>query len=174
MIERKEIGFFFLGSDDLFISNDIVRQIFNSVPETTQADLILGNVNVEMRGVFKPNFNFKMYLRNSIHHQGVFYSKSIFLSYRYPEKYRISGDYDLNLRLLVNQTEYIHLNTVFSVVGGDGVSGQSNPIGYLEEVRSRRELLGVIKSLPFDCWSYLRFVMNRILGKKKSTKWYPG
>lgn len=162
--------FFFLGSDDVFISIDIVRQIFDSVPETTQADLILGNVNVERRGVFKPSFNFKMYLRNSIHHQGVFYSKSIFSSYRYPEKYRISGDYDLNLRLLVNQTEYIHLDTVFSVVGGDGISGQSNPIGYREELRSRRELLGVINSLPFDCLTYLRLVMNRILGKKKINK----
>ena len=129
---------FFIGSDDILYNNDILSQIKTSLDLRYQ--LIYTNVMIGRR-VFIPHYSNRLLLKNTIHHQGALYNKSVFKTFKYNEKCKISADYELNLQLFLNKRKVKYLNTCLSICGEDGLSGLSDISGYEEEISIRNEYI---------------------------------
>jgi putative colanic acid biosynthesis glycosyltransferase len=108
----------FLGADDLLYDKNVLKDIFEDT--TYPTDLILGkveNINISdklIKRIYTNNFDCGLYWRNTIHHQGIFYRKSIFIKHRYNEDFKILADYALNLELLRSKTTSFFIDRFIS------------------------------------------------------------
>ncbi len=141
----------FLGADDLLYDNDVLKDVFEN--SNYSADLILGkveNINRQtkkVRHIYSNSFDCGLYWRNTIHHQGVFYRKTIFLKHKYNEDLKILADYALNLDLLRNKITSVFVDRFISKSNADGLSKQYTNVLYQEELTIKKELL--------PTWAYL-------------------
>ena len=97
---------YFMGSDDVFYSNQILTEIF--FEEREQADLIYGDI------VFKHSHsrygeekNYLKLIKNleNICHQSIFYSKKVFdMIGKYDLRYQIYADFNLNIKCFKNDS----------------------------------------------------------------------
>mgnify|MGYP001019914496 CR=1 FL=1 len=114
----------FLNSDDYLYNDRVLEHIFYQKPE---ADIIYGDVfydygNGKLELKKEPDKISFYYLYNGgICHQSQFIKKELFIKYGlYDESYRLSADYELQIRLIVKHnisTFYIpHAISVFSIL----------------------------------------------------------
>jgi len=161
---------YFLGADDRFFSPDVLSLLFerNIVPE--DVSLIIGRVVLPGGKVFVSHFNRLLYFKNTLHHQGAFYRSDIFKKYRYGlnkegkivEHWRISGDYDLNLRLLLQGVKHLKKDILFARCGG-GISLSGRFTGYREEISIRRQYIRFPTHLFFDIFTLARYFYKKTL-----------
>ena len=158
---------YFLGVDDVFYSRDTLESIFLGREIPGDLDMVLGNVYNDGR-LFKSRFNRSLYLKNTVHHQGVFYRRHVFDRFRYCEPrssghhkryYRISGDYRLNLMLFLQGAKCMHVNKNRAIaVCQRGISMQGKLHGYIEEILIRHQNVGFLKALFFDVFTFFRYL----------------
>ncbi|MDM8515115.1 glycosyltransferase [Desulfobacterales bacterium HSG16] len=162
---------YFMGADDIFFSSSTLNSIFCAEPLPKQVWLLFGNVVDDRGKIFESCFNKKLWLKNTLHHQGTFYHREVFKNFRYnipfDEKenssgFRISGDYRLNLKLFFEKVPYHKINGIIAICG-KGVSKQGRWIGYKEEIIIRHQFMGTFFATPFDILTLLRFVFKRFL-----------
>ena len=89
---------YFLGADDK-ICEGTFQNIFSKRLE--DANLILGNIIYQNNEEFKGEYSNSLFLKNSIHHQGVVYHKRCFYGRSFSTSYSILADYDLNIQLFL-------------------------------------------------------------------------
>ena len=95
----------FMNADDSFENENVLESLLT--PFTNNAlGLIFGNIRFDTGKIFYSSLNIGTYLANTVHHQAAFYNKSIFASYRYNTEFKISADYDLNLKIYLNGLNY--------------------------------------------------------------------
>jgi putative colanic acid biosynthesis glycosyltransferase len=141
----------FLGADDLLYDNDVLKDVFEN--SNYSADLILGkveNINRQtkkVKHIYSNSFDCGLYWRNTIHHQGVFYRKSIFVKHKYNEDFKILSDYALNLDLLRSKTTSFFIDRFISKSNADGVSKRFTKELYQEELKLKKQ------HTPY--WAYL-------------------
>jgi putative colanic acid biosynthesis glycosyltransferase len=141
----------FLGADDLLYDKNVLKDIFEDT--TYPTDLILGkveNINISdklIKRIYTNNFDCGLYWRNTIHHQGIFYRKSIFIKHRYNEDFKILADYALNLELLRSKTTSFFIDRFISKSNADGVSKRFTKELYQEELKLKKQ------HTPY--WAYL-------------------
>ncbi|MDM3862941.1 MAG: glycosyltransferase family 2 protein, partial [Aphanizomenon gracile PMC644.10] len=82
---------FFLGSDDILFDGEVINKIFHS-QKYLDVDIIFGDVLYMNSYYFKSQLNYKILLRNTLHHQSCFYSKYLFNDFRYQDIYKICAD----------------------------------------------------------------------------------
>lgn len=98
-IDRSEGEWlFFIGCDDLLYSPDTLEQVARTA-RAANVRLIAGSVQYTSGYVMTPRLGSPYLLRYRLHHQGTFYHRTIFDTYRYNEQLTISSDYELNTRL---------------------------------------------------------------------------
>jgi glycosyltransferase involved in cell wall biosynthesis len=161
---------YFLGVDDAFYSRDTLRLILEGQSISDEVTVLLGNVIYPDGRLFKSQFDKSMYLKNTIHHQGVLYRRNLFEWFRYGISvsdgsrrcYHISGDYQLNLMLFLQGAKYIHVNQIIARCG-KGLSMQGKFLGYREEILIRHEYLGFFKAMFFDSFTLIRYLYKRIV-----------
>lgn len=159
---------YFLGADDTFYSSDTLEKTFKDRGITGDVDVLLGDVIRADGSLFRSRFGRSMYYKNTVHHQGVFYRRSVFERFRYGKslpsghkrQYFISGDYELNLLLFLQGARHIHVNKVIARCG-DGISMQGNTRGYIEEILIRHEHIGFLKAIFFDAVTLLRYLYKK-------------
>jgi glycosyltransferase involved in cell wall biosynthesis len=131
---------YFIGSDDVFYSEDTINKIKNSL-QNNRPDLILGNIKYYNGLTIKPRFNSLLVLHNSIHHQGTFYNRKLFEEFRFDENYRIIADYELNLRCYINKSslKIIKTDLIIALCSKEGLSHSSSNLFLKEtnEIRSK-------------------------------------
>ena len=160
---------YFLGVDDAFYRRDTLRLVFGDHAIPDEVGVLLGNVIYPDGQLFKSRFARSIYFKNTIHHQGVFYRRSLFEGFRYGmsaldgsrRRYYISGDYQLNFKLFLEGAKHIHVNQIIAKCGR-GLSMQGKLLGYVEEIVIRHEYLGFFKSMVFDAFTLLRYFCKRI------------
>lgn len=161
---------FFAGVDDNFLSRQTLEHVFkkNNIRAATQ--LICGNVIRSDGKRIKSRFTKSLYYKNTLPHQGVFYSRDIFAKYRYGgfKKnnqhcfFNISGDYHLNLYLFMNGAVHQYLDcTIMRCGHGKSMAGSFT--GYMEEIIIRHFFIGHSKSIIFDFFTILRYLRQRVL-----------
>ena len=155
---------FFSGVDDCFACPEILETLFAKGRIAPGTQLICGNV---LRGdgkITKSRFNRLLYVKNTVPHQGAFYRRDLFATYRYGCRdkfnqrvfYKISGDYHLNLSLFLNHIPHQYIDmTIMRCGRGRSLSGSF--AGYREEIVIRHQLLGYGISILFDFLTLIRF-----------------
>jgi len=163
---------YFLGSDDRFYNKDVLSSLFHEMPTPKTVSIIIAKVILPNGKQFKCRFNGSIIFKNTLHHQGVFYRKTVFEGYRYGmiddntfKHYKISGDYDLNLKLYYDGAEFIAADTVVAKCG-DGISLEGRLSGYLEEILIRHRYVRTPGRIFFDMLTALRFFYKKAIRRR--------
>ena len=122
---------YFIGCDDQLYDTEVLSNIASSMYRT-DAVLIAGDVQHQDQYITKPKFGLPHLLLHRIHHQGVFYHKTIFERYRYNEQLKLAADYELNLHLAVEQFKHQKVNFIIARYGGNGISNREIGTYYKE------------------------------------------
>jgi putative colanic acid biosynthesis glycosyltransferase len=139
-LENRSCGWiFFMGADDRFYDNNILRVIDNFSLESI--DALYGNCIYKDK-IFINQFNWKMLFGNAVNHQSIFYNSRLFDDLNYSENYKYASDYKLNLYLYLNCYAVEKINFIVSFYGDKGLSNRNYSCGQLESHRIRIELLG--------------------------------
>jgi putative colanic acid biosynthesis glycosyltransferase len=140
--------FIFLGADDQFTSLTILSEIFEKHTIGEDIRLLLGSVVNENRSSTKikkhysNHLNRGIYWRNTLHHQGIFYHKSLFDKHLFQTKYKILADYALNLCLFHEKQKHMWLiNKTISICNASGISKSFTKELYAEELALKKEHL---------------------------------
>lgn len=158
---------YFLGADDRFYDKEVLSSLFRERAIPASASLIMGKVILCDGRYFICRFNSLILFKNTVHHQGVFYRRSVFEGYRYgtpygkrARRYRISGDYELNLSLYYGNADFVDTDIIIARAGG-GISLEGRFLGYLEEMLIRRTCIRFPGKIVFDMFTVLRFLYAR-------------
>lgn len=129
---------YFMGSDDVFYTNDTLENIFTK--ENLSFDVIYGDVQFKnSKQIYSGESNLQKLVNDqiSICHQAIFYAKRTFdVIGNYKLKYFIHADYDFNIRCFQNKELKIkYINTIVAIFNETGLSGtKSNADGFHTEL----------------------------------------
>lgn len=87
---------------------------------STDCVALCGAVVNEKNLVFHPSYGWKMKLQNQLPHQGLFYKLPAIRNYNL--KFKIVGDYDLNLELYLLKKKIILIDDIIALHSNDGIS----------------------------------------------------
>ncbi|MBI5623176.1 MAG: glycosyltransferase [Elusimicrobia bacterium] len=147
---------YFLGSDDRLASPGALSAMLEG--DTAQWQVLMGSVVDEQERRFVSRLGTKTLLVNTVHHQSVLYRRSLFRDFRYGTGYRVLGDYELNLRVLMTGTPVLRRDVVVARCAGTGVShGRSAWSAQLDLFRMRRDYVG----LPLNLMCLAAGLVNR-------------
>ena len=119
----------FMGSDDYFYSKDAVQCAVNAL-ELNNADFSYGDVYLlnetkpQKSRISHGNLH-EIFFRMSFCHQSVFMRKSVLEESPFNTDYKISADYDLCLKLLMNRANIIKVNEIIAVFRTGGASSNT-------------------------------------------------
>ena len=152
---------YFLGADDVLYSRDVFTVISDYLVDNN-LDLLFGNIIYENGLIVKPRFKSLLLLHNSIHHQGTFYSASLFKEFRYDTRYTTFADYELNLSCYLMR-EGLKVTSIDKIIASCSMNGKSHltPNLFIKETNS-------IRSRYVN--SFLNFVYTVILILKFKAK----
>lgn len=125
----------FLGADDRLHDAETLQSALAAAEDWD--DLIAGRIMYDNGRVFNPVFDWRMLIKNCLHHQGTLYRRHLFDHFRYCPEFRISGDYELNLKLFLEQAHCRLVDTVIADCRAMGISHQTIWQGYGEEIQIR-------------------------------------
>ena len=116
-----------LHSDDIFFEDETLDKICSAYNFENKIDLIYGNVLYSERdNLLNIKRIWKQSKLNNIYdlppHTGTFISKKILKKLKYSEKYLISGDTDLLLRIFSKEVKYTYINKFISIMREGGIS----------------------------------------------------
>ncbi len=120
----------FMGTDDYFYDSEVVSKVVLKLEEA-EADFSYGDVyllnetRTEKSRVAKGNL-YEMFFRMSFCHQSVFMRKSVLEESPFNTDYKISADYDLCLKLLMNRANIIKVNEIIAVFRTGGASSNQD------------------------------------------------
>lgn len=133
---------YFMGSGDTFSENSILEKIASAFE--TDAQIISGKVKYignrqpfiysKTKKVKHPSWNFLMWFRNGLHHQGTFYDSTLFKENHYDLNYNHFADYHVNLLLYKRKNKPLLLDLIVANCSDDGVSKTGGWALYKEEV----------------------------------------
>ena len=159
--------FLFLGADDKLFDNKVLETVFGQT-DYEKESLIIGNVvysfsEQEKKLIFfNSSFSRKLWIKNTVHHQSVFYRNTIFKERKYSLDYKILSDYSLNLSLYKDKITHVKLNNTIAVCAPDGVSKQYNWDLYREDALLKIEASNILLSPLFYLLSSLKFLIRKI------------
>lgn len=154
---------YFIGADDELYDPNTLTQVAKVLYEThSNVKVVVGNVNCERQGlVLKPLFGSPYFMRHHVHHQGMFYCRTVFSKMLYNERMKIASDYEYNIMLALSKVPHKAMNVMICNFGGDGVSENQLMSGYYEMQQVHRNLFtGVNRH-----WVVNYFWFRRTVGK---------
>jgi len=156
----------FLGSDDIVSNVNTIQNIFDNenvkLNSYSKLDILVGNVMYKNNNYLNSSFSSLLKLRNTVHHQAAFYSRKIFFTFKYNSDFKISADYELNLKLFLEEAISLKVDQVVAICSPDGLSGLCSWVGYKEEINIRNQYLSSIESSIYNLLTILRFVFKKI------------
>jgi len=140
----------FLGADDYLWSNDSLKRMalklsnMSHITKIVYACVMGVDVSGKHLGIWSSDWNHKKFVYGEMYfsHQGVFHHKTLFTEYGiFDESYRLSMDYELMLRYLVNHDAIFVPGVIVAGMQSGGMSNTpSNAIRTLQEFsRARRK-----------------------------------
>ena len=163
---------YFLGSGDVLNNETTLNAVFsNLIPKN--ASFIAGKIMYEGNGkpfiysktqkIKTPSWSFSIWLRNSLHHQGTFYRKEVFLNDVYDLKYPVLSDYWLNLLLFKRKAKCFLTTLLIAKCSADGISKSGNWNTYKEEVALKINHSSVLFSPLFYTIVFVKFVLRKFI-----------
>jgi len=150
-----------INSGDRLFPDSILEMVpyFNS-----DCQLIFGPVKYKSGKVFYPNYNFRIYLKNSIHHQGAFYLTEKLLELGgYDTRYKILADYKINLLLYTDDSNTKETKNIITECLDNGISDTPRILNYLEEISIRNQVMNNLLAIPLNILTLARFSLKKII-----------
>ena len=135
----------FFGTGDL-PTEDGFAKLIHHLEEGPDAEVLAFGVHLlppRESGVpefYQPVWNASLKWRNTLHHQGTIYSRTVLRNEPYDERYKVLADYHLNLKLWKRGVKCMCFDTVISEVAPGGVSRTFTQSLYLEERELKRNI----------------------------------
>jgi len=164
----------FLGTGDTPIGNALVelREDLEIVKESCMLAYGVHLLPPREPGVpefYTPIWNHTLKIRNTLHHQGMIYSRDLLANRPFSLKYRVLADYHLHLVLMKEGIKCNCSNTIISEVDSGGVSRQFTTDLYREERALKHEAIGGLRSFLFQGVTtrlkHLSKTLSRMLSK---------
>ncbi len=106
---------YFLGADDKLLDENVLSAVFSELI-SDKTKLIIGNIKYDLKGkgaIYTHNksglvissWSRKIWFKNTLHHQAIFYNRIIFCNRNYSIKYSVLADYAFNLYLYKKKVE---------------------------------------------------------------------
>jgi hypothetical protein len=161
---------YFLGTDDQLFDKTTFFTIFSKqIADKTK--LIIGRIMYDLKkediiythnkGLIIPSWSKKLWIKNSIHHQGAFYKRELFTNHKYDLKYSILADYALNLHLYKKKVKVKVIDVIIALCGTDGVSKKHHWNMYKEEINLKvNESSNLFKPM-FITIAYFKYLLKK-------------
>lgn len=161
---------YFLGCDDELYSKGTLMNVFLNLDKSI--DVILGMIKYDFNkkdslvikrhnGIFKSNWSNFMWIKNTVHHQSIFYNKEIFKNLSYSLNYEILSDYYLNLELLKKGVDTKSLNSIIAICGTNGISKNYEWTLYQEEVDFKTKLSSIVYKPIFFIITGMKYIYKK-------------
>ena len=162
---------YFSGSGDVLKNNSVLKTIF-AKKYTDDISLISGKIIYEgdtkpfiyknNKMIKNPSWNFFMWIRNGLHHQGTFYKKDLFKNYKYNLKYPILSDYWFNILLFKNNVRCLLIDVFVANCNSDGLSKIGSWSNYKEEINLKTALSSKLFTPLFYIVISIKFFLRQI------------
>ena len=135
----------FFGTGDL-PTEDGFDVLIRTLEQATETEVLAFGVHLlppREPGVpefYQPVWNTSLKWRNTLHHQGVIYSRDIICNTPYDLRFKVLADYHLNLKLWKQGVKCLCFDTVISEVAPGGVSRKFTHSLYREERAMKRTI----------------------------------
>lgn len=147
----------FMNAGDYFFDNNILQKL----PLNPLSKIIFGNIMYESGKVFESTFDYRMYLKNTLHHQSAFYALDLLKQLGlFDTNFKILADYDMNFKALKLGIKFEQVPLLVAICSDYGISDIPKFTNYNEEVKIRLKsnyLLGVLLA----SYSYIRFIVKK-------------
>lgn len=164
---------YFMGCDDQLFESRTLQTVFEQEIDR-DISLIIGKVQYEYsdsdsywikrnKGLFEPSWSSKIWLKNTIHHQGIFYKKEVFLTQTYSLDYKVLSDYDLNLKLYRSNLKVKMLDQIIAISRTEGVSKNYDWQLYNEEINLKSNQGSLIFRPLFYMLGLGKYMLKKIL-----------
>lgn len=153
---------YFLNADDVFADKDVLLKIFAHRQIPPHINILAGSVLSTDGRVFDGKFDWRLLIRNQVHHQAIFYRSGFLRDLPYNADYRSYGhDHEHNLLIWHRREPVEYLKIVVAIWARGGISDKANWTQYREEFRVRRNSVGAV-GWPFNVFTLLRFWAKRL------------
>jgi putative colanic acid biosynthesis glycosyltransferase len=133
---------YFLNADDVFARDSVLDDIF-ATARYEGIDLVVGKVVTDQGKILSGRYNWRLLLRNNVHHQAIFYRAKVLRKLEYNTQYKRYGhDHEHNLLLWRAHVPIAYLDIVVTVWALGGISDGANWKDYKQEFRVRRNAVG--------------------------------
>ncbi|SEQ83562.1 Glycosyltransferase involved in cell wall bisynthesis [Hyunsoonleella jejuensis] len=161
---------YFMGVDDNFCDFNILKSVAPFLDEK-KIKILSGQIVYKFNdedsflirrdnGLVKPVWSSKIWFKNTLPHQGMFYHKTIFLKHRYDIKYDVLADYALNLKLWKSRTPILILDKKIAFCGTKGLSKNFNLKLYKEEIALKTEVTSMLLKPFFTILAMFKFCLK--------------
>ena len=162
---------YFLGADDTLAHTTILKSIF-SKPLDDKTQLIVGKVRYNWKegdarilkknnGLITPSWSMKIWIKNTLHHQAIFYRKTLFASQNYNTSYNLLADYAFNLTLYKKKIAIKIIDTIIAICGTDGLTKNNNWLLYKEEISLKTTESSILLRPFFFLIAYGKFLLKK-------------
>lgn len=134
----------YMNAGDTFFNDQVLSHVFSE--KKHNCDVLYGNVLLKDGKYYKKcdladvsTINFKM----PFFHQGIFTRRDTLLQFGFDERYKISGDYDLFVRMYMADKKFCLLENIIAVYELNGVS-ETNPLAARLEDSEVRKRAGLV------------------------------
>jgi putative colanic acid biosynthesis glycosyltransferase len=124
--------FYFLGAGDLLEDENILNVVSKKL--NINLDILYGNIRYDTTK-FKSKFSGLLWIKNTLHHQSVFYNKKLFTQINYEISYKVLADYDFNLTLYCKNINAEKIDAIIANCDKEGISKDYNWSLYREEIK---------------------------------------
>jgi putative colanic acid biosynthesis glycosyltransferase len=151
-----------LGADDQLADDKVLEKIA-ALPIKGET-LIIGDVEYlnrtseKVKPIHHSSFGAQLRWRNTVHHQGCFYHRSVFDEFRYDIACRVLGDYDLNIRLWKQGATALSANLLVARCEAQGLSKAFNRRLYSEELRIKQRYFSPAAVLVQYLWLTIKYL----------------
>jgi glycosyltransferase involved in cell wall biosynthesis len=123
---------YFLGADDALYKHDTLQNVAQAIADNRDSDIFYGDVQLSSplpnepdKLIYDGRFDSLKLLKKCICHQAMFFRRTVFDRFgNFNNRYRLSADYDFNLRSF-NKVRTQYLELVVATFSTNGRSSQS-------------------------------------------------
>lgn len=160
---------YFMGADDVLYDPKVLQTIAQGAENAR--DVLLGEVIFENEKsskssqsqlVKQSSITRKLWLKNTVHHQGVFYNHQLFKNSRYDESYAVLADYKFNITLYKRDVAIGYIDCTIAICGSRGISKKFEWSLYKEDIRLKTELSSWIFKPLFQTIGFSKFIFKRL------------
>ena len=131
------------------------------IPDKTERQLgaiLFGDVQIGAE-VFMSKIGWKLKAGNTLHHQGIFYPKTLLMAFPFDTRFKIYADFDLNQRLSIEKIPFLRLDRKIAFAEPGGVSWGAPPS---EMIAITQKNFGVFWAGVARLWIAYRWARSQI------------